>query len=57
LRHRLLRQAVKQPLSKEALTPRLLQLKDCYMTDAISRSSPTMARCVRAVVDAQTSKY
>jgi len=48
---------LKQPLSADPLTPKLLALKDFYMTDAISRSSQTMAKCVKAVVEAQTSKY
>jgi len=47
----------KQPVSASPLTPKLLALKDFYMTDAISRSSQTMAKCVKAVVDAQSSKY
>lgn len=49
--------ANKQTISSTPLTPSLLALKDFYMTDSISRASQTMARCVRAVVDAQSSKY
>lgn len=49
--------ANKQAISSTPLTPSLLALKDFYMTDSISRASQTMARCVRAVVDAQSSKY
>jgi NADH dehydrogenase (ubiquinone) Fe-S protein 1 len=48
---------VKQPLTTAPLAPAQLALKDFYMTDAISRSSQTMAKCVKAVVDAQSSKY
>jgi NADH dehydrogenase (ubiquinone) Fe-S protein 1 len=48
---------VKQPITTAPLTPTLLALKDFYMTDAISRSSQTMAKCVKAVVDAKSSKY
>ena len=50
-------QLVKQPVSGTALHPGLLALKDFYMTDAISRSSQTMAKCVKAVVNAESSKY
>jgi len=46
-----------QPFTTAPLSPALLTLKDFYMTDAISRSSQTMAKCVKAVVDAQSSKY
>ena len=37
-------QSLKQPLQ-----PSILELKDFYMTDAISRASQTMAKCVNAV--------
>jgi NADH dehydrogenase (ubiquinone) Fe-S protein 1 len=48
----LLAQSIKQtPLTSQPLTPPIIELKDFYMTDAISRSSPTMARCVHAVID------
>jgi len=52
-----LSQLVKQSISSTPLSPSILALKDFYMTDAISRSSQTMAKCVKAVVDAQHSKY
>lgn len=35
----------------------LKQLEDFYMTDAISRASPTMAKCVQAVKKQRQSKY
>lgn len=41
--------------SQQPLHPRLLTLRDFYMTDAISRASPTMARCMQAV-DQQASR-
>lgn len=46
-----LAQGVKQALASQPLTPPITALKDFYMTDAISRSSLTMARCVRAVTE------
>lgn len=46
-----LAQGVKQSMASAALTPPILELKDFYMTNAITRLSPTMARCVQAVVD------
>jgi len=33
------------------------QLEDFYMTNTISRASPTMAKCVKAVVKQRESKY
>ena len=33
------------------------QLEDFYQTDAISRASPTMAKCVTAVRQQRESKY
>lgn len=42
-------QSLKQPLQ-----PSILELKDFYMTDSISRASQTMAKCVNAV---QTMKW
>lgn len=35
--------------SKTVLKPSILELKDFYMTDSISRASQTMAKCVTAV--------
>jgi len=47
-----LSQGVQQQLSTSTpLSPPIRELRDFYMTDSISRSSQTMARCVRAVVD------
>jgi len=47
-------QGVKQALASSApLTPPILDLKDYYMTNTISRLSPTMARCIRAVVESE----
>lgn len=33
------------------------KLEDFYMTDAISRASPTMAKCIAAVKKQEQSKY
>lgn len=52
-------------LSKEAaakvssapLDVRQRSLADFFMTDAISRASPTMAKCVQAVARQKQSKY
>jgi NADH dehydrogenase (ubiquinone) Fe-S protein 1 len=41
-------QSISQKLSNEPLKSSQLQLSDFYMTDSISRASPTMAKCVRA---------
>lgn len=47
-----LAQDVKQQLSVSVpFSPPIRELQDFYMTDSISRSSQTMARCVRAVTD------
>lgn len=48
-----LSKSIKQTLAASPLTPPQLTLKDFYMTDAISRSSQTMAKCIRAVTEAQ----
>jgi len=48
-------QGVKQALASSPLTPPILELKDFYMTNAITRLSPTMARCVRAVIESDQS--
>ncbi|EDO49065.1 predicted protein, partial [Nematostella vectensis] len=42
-------QGSKAQPSKKPLTPRIAELKDFYMTDAVSRASQTMAKCVKAV--------
>lgn len=53
----LLAKNIQQKLSVSTpLTPPILELKDFYMTNSISRSSQTMARCVQAVVDHNKKK-
>ncbi|CAG0878980.1 unnamed protein product [Darwinula stevensoni] len=52
-----LAQSLKGSLAPDSLSPRLLTLKDFYMTDSISRSSRIMARCVQAATQAMQSKY
>lgn len=42
-------QSMSLQFASEPLMPKLTQLKDFYMTDSISRASPTMAKCVQAV--------
>lgn len=42
---------------QEPLRPQLLALRDFYMTDVISRASPTMAQCVQAVDQQATRPY
>ncbi|XP_068715494.1 NADH-ubiquinone oxidoreductase 75 kDa subunit, mitochondrial-like [Montipora foliosa] len=44
-----LMQSSKAQLAKKPLQPSILELKDFYMTDSISRASQTMAKCVNAV--------
>ncbi|KAL9966387.1 hypothetical protein ACROYT_G024449 [Oculina patagonica] len=44
-----LMQSAKTQTLKQPLQPSILELKDFYMTDAISRASQTMAKCVNAV--------
>jgi len=48
---------VKQQLSETPIKPPQLTLKDFYITDAITRASQTMSRCVKAAIDADGSKY
>lgn len=46
--------------SQSASTPlnvKQIALEDFYMTDSISRSSPTMAKCIQAVRKQKESKY
>ncbi|KAK6165367.1 hypothetical protein SNE40_022308 [Patella caerulea] len=52
-----LAQLVKSSPSNEPLSPPIQSLKDFYMTDAISRASQTMAKCVQAATEAEKSKY
>jgi NADH dehydrogenase (ubiquinone) Fe-S protein 1 len=47
----------KKSLDSTPLDVPLKQLEDFYMTDAISRASPTMAKCVQAVKKQRQSKY
>lgn len=44
-------------LSKEPIDVSQKILTDFYMTDSISRASPTMAKCVQAVKHQMTQKY
>lgn len=44
-----LMQSSKAQSLKQPLQPSILELKDFYMTDSISRASQTMAKCVNAV--------
>jgi len=46
-----------QSLGSEALDVPLKELQDFYMTDVISRASPTMAKCVTAVKKQKQSAY
>lgn len=48
--------SVKGALAAEPLTAPQQVLKDFYMTDSISRASPTMAKCVQAAREAQANK-
>ncbi len=41
-------QLVKTKLTSDPLAPPQKELKDYYMTDAVSRASQTMAKCVAA---------
>ncbi|ESO88030.1 hypothetical protein LOTGIDRAFT_206956 [Lottia gigantea] len=52
-----LAQLVKKTPSNEPLSPPMKTLKEFYMTDSISRASQTMAKCVQAATEAETSKY
>jgi len=47
----------KKSLESSPIDVPLKQLEDFYMTDAISRASPTMAKCVQAVKKQRQSKY
>ncbi len=44
-------------LGSEPFDVPLKQLEDYYMTDSISRASPTMAKCIQAVRKQRESKY
>lgn len=41
-------QMITQQLGPEPLNVKQVKLEDFYMTDVISRASPTMAKCVQA---------
>jgi len=45
------------PTNATSLAPSLLSLSDFYMTDAISRASLTMAKCVAAVKESEKNPY
>ncbi|KAI8439612.1 hypothetical protein MSG28_013338 [Choristoneura fumiferana] len=53
---RALAQSLKQPVSGK-LDVQLKTLEDFFMTDPISRASPTMAKCVQAVIKQKSSPY
>jgi len=44
-------------IGKEPLDFKYKGLEDFFMTDAISRASPTMAKCIQAVMKKKESKY
>lgn len=46
-----------EKLSKDPIDVAQKVLEDFYMTDAITRASPTMAKCVQAVKHQKTQKY
>jgi len=52
-----LAQLVKQQLSNEPLQTPQTSLKDFYMTNNITRASPTMAKCVQAAKESESAKY
>ncbi|CAG4960157.1 unnamed protein product [Parnassius apollo] len=53
---RALAQSLQKPVSGN-LDVKLKTLEDYFMTDAISRASPTMAKCVQAVLKQKQSTY
>lgn len=53
---RALAQSLQKPVSGK-LDVQLKQLEDYFMTDSISRASPTMAKCVQAVLKQKQSPY
>lgn len=52
-----LSKSVKSQLASTPLDVKLKELQDFFMTDAISRASPTMAKCVQAVLKQKSSKF
>ncbi|XP_075980158.1 NADH dehydrogenase (ubiquinone) 75 kDa subunit [Anticarsia gemmatalis] len=53
---RALAQSLQKPVSGK-IDVQLKQLEDFFMTDTISRASPTMAKCVQAVLKQKQSPY
>jgi len=49
--------AANASLVADPLVPPQQKLKDFYMTDSISRASPTMAKCVQAATEAESNPY
>jgi NADH dehydrogenase (ubiquinone) Fe-S protein 1 len=50
-------QNVTQKLSQNPLDVKQKELEDFFMTDTISRASPTMAKCIQAALKQKQSKY
>ena len=50
-------QKVSSQLSKEPIDVHKKVLEDFYQTDAVSRASPTMAKCVTAIKQQRQSVY
>lgn len=50
-------QNVTQQLSQSPLSVKQKELEDFFMTDTISRASPTMAKCIQAALKQKQSKY
>jgi NADH dehydrogenase (ubiquinone) Fe-S protein 1 len=50
-------QNVAQQLSQSPLNVKQKELEDFFMTDSISRASPTMAKCIQAALKQKQSKY
>lgn len=48
---------IKSQFESEPIQPQLQSLTDFYMTDSISRASPTMAKCVQAVTKQLQNSY
>jgi NADH dehydrogenase (ubiquinone) Fe-S protein 1 len=48
---------LKAQLAQEPINVSKKVLEDFYQTDAISRASPTMAKCVTAVKQQRLNKY
>jgi NADH dehydrogenase (ubiquinone) Fe-S protein 1 len=50
-------QNVTQKLSQSPFDVKQKELEDFFMTDTISRASPTMAKCIQAALKQKQSKY